>query len=659
MIFSSPFYPYIRMETKQSKRHGKRPARKRALFVCLTMMGTTAALTSLVFALQRDFSNSPAQHADINPPFSFSFAGNDNASGSISSTGSRGSIYDKNLNPLAFDISSTAAYVRPRILQNPRLAAEKIAAVLDQDARALLTRLLSVSDTILLDGNITPAAADRLTDLNLEGVFLTREHKRQYPYDSLAAHVIGFVDNKQGLDGIEYFYDSVLQGTDVNLTVLNSMDIPPEETASSKGVDLFLTLDTGVQKPLEDYLATLSKRYGATSAMAAIMDPDTGAVLAMTNLPSFDPNRFWKNNGKALHNQILEPFMPGGFKSFLRQACFFDESIRLAKEKTITRRRAEQSAENRLFAPDKFKRKIDSQDTVFDSEFLFSLIEKLSFYETSAIDLPAMACNSQSEEGSKDMDSATGLQLLTGFCSAVNNGRSVAPHVLNMVMDKDTGHIYHRQSDMAKPADDLQKESQQAKALTILHHLGKQSQSGDFFLEALLHPEDKTISLHESLATDTQESENMPAADYMMLGLIGKGDSSLAIFIALRNADPALLSEKIGRPSLPLAMLDKDFVNKVVRLGSAPAATPTLALLKQPQYLQPDKTKTSRNAPQIARTEKMPHVIGKSLRRGLRDLQGYNLKIAIVGSGLIVKQQPSSGKAVAAGDLCTLRLQDN
>ena len=139
-----------------------------------------------------------------------------------------------------------------------------------------------------------------------------------YPSRTLAAQVIGFTGiDGLGLEGVEYRYNDNLEGNDKRLTVLkdalgNRFSSEGRSTAGTNGHDLVLTIDARVQFFTEQAIKAVVDEFAAKSAIAIVMVPETGAVLALAHYPFFNPNAFnefeqWQWRNRA----ITDPFEPG------------------------------------------------------------------------------------------------------------------------------------------------------------------------------------------------------------------------------------------------------------------------------------------------------------------------------------------------------------
>ena len=229
---------------------------------------------------------------------------------STSIPASRGSIFDRNGNVLAMSATSYTVYLSPAEIamngEDPELIASGLSELLGVDRERVLKLAGDRSSwykTVKrqIDRG-TAAAVRQFKDKNdLQGVKLEPDTKRYYPCSSLAAHVIGFtgVDNT-GLSGVEYTFDELLSGTDGSILRLkNSVGTDlilggfEDYVEPRNGNDVYLTVDASLQYFLEKNLARAVEDYDIRNGAAGIlMDPDTGAILAMASLGNFDLNDY-------------------------------------------------------------------------------------------------------------------------------------------------------------------------------------------------------------------------------------------------------------------------------------------------------------------------------------------------------------------------------
>ncbi|GMU92277.1 MAG: penicillin-binding protein 3 [Candidatus Hydrogenedentota bacterium] len=240
----------------------------------------------------------------------------------------RGRIYDSEGRILARERRLPSIYANPRLIDDPHRAAQVLSTRLAVDEDALLERMLkrttsgkkSLEIPVKRYTNKEEIAA--LGDLNQFGkgaLFVRDDPVRFYPEEQLAAHVLGYV-NRDGTkqEGIEFAYDSLLRAipgrqesrVDARRMVLDSLT--RNYVSPQGGADLYLTIDKSIQHVLESELAVVMENRQASRAMGIVMDPKTGAVVAMASLPSFDPNAYWEYSTELRTNRsVTEVFEPG------------------------------------------------------------------------------------------------------------------------------------------------------------------------------------------------------------------------------------------------------------------------------------------------------------------------------------------------------------
>ncbi|HEY0965404.1 MAG TPA: penicillin-binding protein 2 [Candidatus Saccharimonadales bacterium] len=185
--------------------------------------------------------------------------------------------------------------------------------------------------------NLSRKQAEMLRDKRISGVGLQEATRRVYPEASLAAQTLGFVNAEdKGQYGVEEALDDQLRGKDgmlrsvtdvrnVPLTIgNNSTRIPKQD-----GKDIVLSIDRNVQAYTQKTLAKQMKKIGATNGSALVMDPQTGKVLAMANLPTYNPEKFTSvRNAAAFNNAIITtPYEPGSVMKTFTVATGIDKGV--------------------------------------------------------------------------------------------------------------------------------------------------------------------------------------------------------------------------------------------------------------------------------------------------------------------------------------------
>ncbi|HET7300712.1 MAG TPA: penicillin-binding protein 2 [Oleiagrimonas sp.] len=233
---------------------------------------------------------------------------------------SRGTIFDRNGVPLAVSTPVESLWANPPKLLDHADRIPELAKALGVDADQLKQRLAQRADRqfVYLRRQMSPEAAQAVLDLKIPGVNEQREYRRYYPSGAITAHVIGFTNiDGHGQEGLELAYNKWLSGTAGAKKVIrngNGRTVENVELVrqAQPGHDLTLSIDRRIQYLAWRELKDAMKKYQATSASMVMMDPRTGEVLAMVNLPSYNPNDIDSSTAAERRNRtVTDVFEPG------------------------------------------------------------------------------------------------------------------------------------------------------------------------------------------------------------------------------------------------------------------------------------------------------------------------------------------------------------
>jgi cell division protein FtsI (penicillin-binding protein 3) len=246
----------------------------------------------------------------------------------------RGTIFDRTGEPLAIGEQATTVYADPRLVKDPRKVAIAAARALDLDANELYPLLADRSrHFVYVERKADPDEAEKLRKQELPGLGFYAEERRTYPQRTVAAHVLGYagLDN-EGLEGLEASLDDVLAGKPGSQTIVRDpfgqvIDVI-DTKAERPGRDVFLTLDHRMQANAERVLRETVQQWDAKGATAVVLDPHTGAVLAMANAPSFDANKFGAAGRARVRNRaITDTYEPGSTFKLVTVAAALSEKL--------------------------------------------------------------------------------------------------------------------------------------------------------------------------------------------------------------------------------------------------------------------------------------------------------------------------------------------
>jgi cell division protein FtsI (penicillin-binding protein 3) len=246
----------------------------------------------------------------------------------------RGTIFDRSGVQLAIGEQATTVYANPREIVNARAVAKAAAQTLGVDATTLYPQLADRSKGfVYVARQADPKKAAALKSRHLPGLGFYSEERRFYPFGPVAAQVVGYagIDNR-GLAGMELERDATLSGRAGRETVIKDplgrvVDVL-NSVAERDGHDVFLTIDHTLQAESEAALISAVARWHAKRATATILDPHTGAVLAMATAPGFDANSFPDAPADLQRNStVTDVYEPGSTFKLVTVAAALSEHL--------------------------------------------------------------------------------------------------------------------------------------------------------------------------------------------------------------------------------------------------------------------------------------------------------------------------------------------
>lgn len=256
----------------------------------------------------------------------------------------RGLIYDRNGVILADNVTTTSLVLIPNQIKDKEETTQKLAEILGvsyEDMYKHVSKKTSIERVHPEGRQLSYETADKIKDLKLDGVYLVKESKRTYPYDTYLAHTLGFVGvDNQGLSGIELTYDKYLTGEDGaikyysdakgNRLKLNEVYEQPQD-----GMNITLTINNEIQSSLERELDNAVTKYDPDRAIGIVMDPNNGEILAMSARPNFSPSNYQNYSLEEINRNlpIWATYEPGStFKIITLAAALEEGKVDLDKD---------------------------------------------------------------------------------------------------------------------------------------------------------------------------------------------------------------------------------------------------------------------------------------------------------------------------------------
>ena len=394
----------------------------------------------------------------------------------------RGLIYDRNGVVIADNKPVCTISVIHNQITNPEEVIAKLSEILELSPETVRKRVEKYSSIERIKANVPKETADKIRDLNLDGVMVDEDYKRFYPYGTLASRVLGFTgSDNQGIIGLEVEYDSYLQGTPgkiLTLTTAHGLEI--ENAAENRvepigGNHLHTSLDVVVQQYAEQAAEKVYEAKGANRVSVIVMNPQNGEIYAMVNIPEFDLNAPYTLTEAVLGENAAESLSSEKKNELLnamwRNPCINDTYEPGSAFKIVTATAALEegvvSLSDRFYCPgyklvedrtirchkvgghgsEDFKQGImNSCNPVFmeigariGAERFLYYYDRLGLTSRTGVDLPGEANSILHKlENIKAVELATmsfgqsfqitPLQLMRAASAAVNGGRLVTPH---------------------------------------------------------------------------------------------------------------------------------------------------------------------------------------------------------------------------------------
>lgn len=250
----------------------------------------------------------------------------------------RGKIIDRNGEVLADNLTTSSLVLIPNQIKNKEVTTKKLANILGLSYESMKKHVYKNTsiERVHPEGRrLSYDVAKKISDLKLDGVYLVKEAKRNYPYKDFLSHVLGYVGiDNQGLSGIELQYDKYLRGengvikyfSDSHGNKLSLSDIYKE---AESGMNVSLTIDINIQKSIERELDNIEEMFNPDMALAIVVNPNNGEVLGMASTPSYDPNKYKEYGTSVLSRNlpIWSSYEPGSTFKIMTMASAVEENV--------------------------------------------------------------------------------------------------------------------------------------------------------------------------------------------------------------------------------------------------------------------------------------------------------------------------------------------
>ena len=399
----------------------------------------------------------------------------------------RGIIYDRNGIVLADNITTTSLVLIPNQIKDKRKTCEKLVSILNVSFDTMKKHVYkntSIERVHPYGRRLDYKIAEKIEKLKLDGVYLVRESKRNYPYGSMLSHTLGFVGiDNQGLSGIELQYDNYLTGSYGAIKYFsdakgNKLKLSGVYEAPANGVNITLTINQKIQSSVERELDNVVTKYEPETALAIAMDPNTGEILAMSSRPNFNALNYKDFSTEVLNRNlpIWATYEPGStFKIItlasalnenlvdLDKDMFYDSgSVRVANAKIRCWKKGGHGAQTFLqVVENSCNPGFVELGNRLGKEKLFDYIYKFGFGKKTGVDL-----NGEAEGIIFNLDkvgpvelattafgqgvSVTPIQQVTAVSAAINGGTLYKPYIVKSLNDPETNSVIKENTPVKK-----------------------------------------------------------------------------------------------------------------------------------------------------------------------------------------------------------------
>ncbi|MBA2742654.1 MAG: penicillin-binding protein 2 [Actinobacteria bacterium] len=377
----------------------------------------------------------------------------------------RGTILDRNGDPLAIGEQAITVYANPRQITKPNEVTLAVSRALRIDPEKIYPLVTDKTrGFVYLARKADPLRVAKLEQQNLPGLGFYPEELRTYPQQRVASAVLGYagMDNR-GLEGLERSLDKALYGRPGSQTVVKDSQGRALDVVSTRretpGKNVRLTIDHQIQANAEDVLTETVRRYGARAASAIVMDPQTGAVLAMAVAPGYNANRFPTTRADRRRNRaVTDTYEPGSTFKLVTVAAALQEgsvtprtSFRLPSKIQVADRVIRES-HTRGTVTYSVRQVVEYSSNIgtiavaqrLGEGRLASWIDRFGFGRSTGIDFPGESPGfalplsdwSGSTIGTVPIGhgiAVTPLQMARAYAAVANGGRLVEPYLVERV----------------------------------------------------------------------------------------------------------------------------------------------------------------------------------------------------------------------------------
>jgi len=529
-----------------------------------------------------------------------------------------------------------------------------------------------------------------------DGLFYEEDFTRVYPYGSLASHVLGYVNKDLlGIEGLEKVYDKKLTGIDGNYVferdVLGRI-VSVDEKASTPAVpgnNIILTINKTYQKILQEELAKGLQNFGGESAVGIIMNPNNGEVLALANIPDFDPANYEIFSADARRNRaVTDPYEPGSTMKSIILSILFDQKLvseneiintengkYLIRSVKISDTHAHEELTVRGVLEQSSNVGMSKLSVRFEDDILFKYLRDFGFSNPTSIELPSEADGLLRKPSSYTPLSkaflsfgyglsVTPIQMITAYSALINGGTLYKPYVVKSVTDFQ-GKILEEtkptkiRTIISKSTSDIIKDIMIG---VVENGTGTAAQLDNVLIggktgtSQQLENGSYTSRKHNSSFVGFFPADNPQIICMILVNApeVGKYGGLVAAPIFHDVTKRILDSDLSLIPNRQKIERDKHVFDEFMAdIKSAPNTTSKSYLNIAPKQ----NSNITQRRIFISNKTSMPNLINQSMRDAIAQLNELGLEYKIVGNGKVVSQSIIPGSPISRDSICLIKCE--
>ncbi len=590
-------------------------------------------------------------------------------------------IFDRNGQQLAATLMTDSVYVDPSTVEDRRRVASKLSSLLGVKKEKIVKMLANEGSFRWVARQISPAKAEGIRALNLEGVHLVREPKRFYPHRELACHLLGFAGlDSTGLEGLELKYDESLKGIPKKVVWGRDarghkiyLDEGPGGAGGDRSCSIFLTIDSKIQYIVESQLKSAVEGLGAKGGSVIVMDPRTGGILAMANEPRFNPNTFSSYPAEARRNRaVTDCFDPGSvFKPFIVAAALEEGLISetdmfdcengsyVVGDRVIHEAQNEKFKELTLPEILKYSSNIGTIKIAerLGKDLAHRYMTKFGFGSKTGVDLPGESTGIlRNPRDWREVDfatmafgqgiSVTAMQLASAMCAIANGGVLMKPRVVRRLVDKEGATV--REFEPVPLGKVISMETSRKITAILTGVVEGEGGTGKNAHIVNLSIAGKTGTSQKFDFTSGKYSAKKVAASF--IGFFPAQDPQMVILVVL---DEPERSRWGGAAAAPVFKRVTEQILRCSNSGMDVQEVATVETIGEARIIPASTSITDMVYPEPKEDDTViPDFQGMSLREVLRMAQSRGIEIKAAGTGWAINQNPAPGVPIDGNQSC-------